>query len=942
MWSSDLALDHIMHAAADTHREMAASGEPSADNVPAGQGRLVSGAQIAGSVMEEMSPGPELARWLAIAHPGDLSGFSLAGAAAAARRLASWAQSCELAAVAEMTARSAVRDDSVPVRPNGGPAAVPEDAADEVALTLCMSRFGASWWAATAITLVWRLPGTFDALRGGQIDLSRARLIAEATDALEDDAARAVQDQVLPAAGQQTLGQLRAALRRAVISVDPQGAERRRQEAERKARVGLYADEEGTATLSGQRLPGAQSAAAMARISALAQAMKASGIEGGIDLLRARAFLGLLLGTLPLIPPSGDPHDPGPEDPWPGDPSPGGPGPNGPGSGNPSSGHPGGGHPGPRDPGPRDPGGGHPGPRNPGPRDPGGGHPGPRNPGPRDPGSGNPSSGHPGGGHPGPRNPGPRDPGGGNPSSGHPSSGHPGGGHPGPRNPGPDDRSPDTWYPNGRGQRELRPGDSGPGQQHPGDPHAGSPGTINPGRGRHRGGDAPDPRHGPESPSGPEPPREPESPGGPEPELAPEPWGAFGDPADEDVPDIDEPGDMAEGPRDRYDVPDAHGTPPSWPDLPLPGGLPAPGCGPGWPLSTGSPGNRGSPGKERRPGLMTVTVPWRTLAGLSSEAGNLCRLGPVTPLIARMLASTAAADPACEWKVIVTGTAGEAVAVTRLRHGRGRADAPGGLISRVTLTVPAGILGGITLPTEPGLSYIATPSLPRRAGSPSPARSPGCPSSPGPAGPPGTSSSPGPASSPGCPSSPGPVNPPGSGSAEPGGPPGSLGFGPLGEILVRAWKAAHEAAIREGVTRNGIAGSNTAAATTAAGDNRAAGNSAARAPESGWRTVSACAHQQASPRYHPPGRLRDFIIARDQTCRFPGCRQPAWRGDLDHTVPYDDGGPTCRCNLGALCRTHHRLKQHLCWHLEQPAPGVLTWTTPAGRKYTVIPDPYAA
>jgi hypothetical protein len=83
-----------------------------------------------------------------------------------------------------------------------------------------------------AITLAWRLPGTLHALHAGMIDLSRAKLIAEATSVLGDDAARAVQDTVLPSAGEQTMGQLRAALRQAVISVDPRGAERRRQEAE--------------------------------------------------------------------------------------------------------------------------------------------------------------------------------------------------------------------------------------------------------------------------------------------------------------------------------------------------------------------------------------------------------------------------------------------------------------------------------------------------------------------------------------------------------------------------------------------------------------------------------------------------------------------------------------------------------------------------------------
>ena len=40
----------------------------------------------------------------------------------------------------------------------------------------------------------------------------------------------------------------------------------------------------------------------MARITALAKAMKASGAGGGIDVLRAHVFLGLLLGTLLLHP----------------------------------------------------------------------------------------------------------------------------------------------------------------------------------------------------------------------------------------------------------------------------------------------------------------------------------------------------------------------------------------------------------------------------------------------------------------------------------------------------------------------------------------------------------------------------------------------------------------------------------------------------------------
>ena len=200
---------------------------------------------------------------------------------------------------------------------------------------------------------------------------------------LSEEAARAVEEKILPQAGGLVPGELRARLRRAVIAADPDGAERRRQRAERHAKVSLYGDEDGTATLTGSKLPAIEAAAAMARITALARAMKAAGQAGGLDLHRARVMLGLLLGTLPYIPPAeGAP----PDDPPPGDG-------HGPGSGGPGDGHgPGGG----------DPGGGAPGSGAPGGGAPGGGGPGSGDPGSGDPGSGAPGSGDPGSGDPGP------------------------------------------------------------------------------------------------------------------------------------------------------------------------------------------------------------------------------------------------------------------------------------------------------------------------------------------------------------------------------------------------------------------------------------------------------------------------------------------------------------------------------------------------------------
>jgi hypothetical protein len=90
--------------------------------------------------------------------------------------------------------------------------------------------------------------------------------------------------------------------------------------------------------------------------------------------------------------------------------------------------------------------------------------------------------------------------------------------------------------------------------------------------------------------------------------------------------------------------------------------------------------------------------------------------------------------------------------------------------------------------------------------------------------------------------------------------------------------------------------------------------------------------------YRPPADLADLVIARDRTCRFPGCRQPAHRCDLDHQVPYPDG-PTAADNLCCLCRAHHRLKHHTPWRVRRLPDGTLEWTSPTGHRHTVKPEP---
>ncbi|MGH3272174.1 MAG: DUF222 domain-containing protein, partial [Trebonia sp.] len=102
-----------------------------------------------------------------------------------------------------------------------------------------------------------------------------------------------------------------------------------------------------------------------------------------------------------------------------------------------------------------------------------------------------------------------------------------------------------------------------------------------------------------------------------------------------------------------------------------------------------------------------------------------------------------------------------------------------------------------------------------------------------------------------------------------------------------------------------------------------------------------CDHCNAENRYTPSRKLGHLVRARTATCPAPGCGAQAYHNDLDHTLAYPDG-PTDECNIAPPCRRHHRVKQAPGWKLEQPEPGVMIWTTPAGRSYTTRPTVYDA
>ncbi|GAD33683.1 hypothetical protein MTS1_01034 [Microbacterium sp. TS-1] len=85
--------------------------------------------------------------------------------------------------------------------------------------------------------------------------------------------------------------------------------------------------------------------------------------------------------------------------------------------------------------------------------------------------------------------------------------------------------------------------------------------------------------------------------------------------------------------------------------------------------------------------------------------------------------------------------------------------------------------------------------------------------------------------------------------------------------------------------------------------------------------------------YRPTASMKKLLMARDQHCRFPGCRRAAIRCEIDHTVDHALGGHTHIFNLAHLYQRHHSMKQFTKWEVRQLGGGVLEWTSPLGRTY---------
>ena len=227
-------------------------------------------------------------------YPG-VSDDELQGAIAAWDRVEAYASSRKHAAVAALIRRRPA-EGCGPAGPAQMPEAFDEFAAQELASVLGESRAAAEDMLSLAHELEVNLPGTRAAFRSGILNQRKAAIIASATALLSPAEARAAEAMVLGRAGALTPPGLRAAISRAVMEVAPGKARKRREDAAKKTRVERWAEGSGNAGLAGRELPPAQVLAADQRVTAWAKELRKAGLEGGMDALRARAFMDIMLG----------------------------------------------------------------------------------------------------------------------------------------------------------------------------------------------------------------------------------------------------------------------------------------------------------------------------------------------------------------------------------------------------------------------------------------------------------------------------------------------------------------------------------------------------------------------------------------------------------------------------------------------------------------------
>jgi hypothetical protein len=220
-------------------------------------------------------------------------------------RLTGWAQARQARLLAEF-ARRRPGDDATMVASDKA-CTIGKFAPDEVGLALKQARMTAKARLGRSVQLEQVLPETLALWQRGRLDERRVTAICDTTHYLPVEKARAVQQRVLDRAPDQTLGQLKAALKRAVIAADPQGAAERHKAARRDRRVSISEEQDGMASLWAL-MPAPDAQASYQWLTRLALGCGKDDPRG-MDARRADLAAALLSGRLTNAAPAPGPAD---------------------------------------------------------------------------------------------------------------------------------------------------------------------------------------------------------------------------------------------------------------------------------------------------------------------------------------------------------------------------------------------------------------------------------------------------------------------------------------------------------------------------------------------------------------------------------------------------------------------------------------------------------
>jgi len=266
----------------------------------AGQPTLADFAE--GGALDACPPGPDLA--VAVA---GLSGPDWRCPGATDEELLGllnrWASVESWAAAGKLgVARELLRRRGIPV-PGSAYGDLPEiwdeGTGHEVAGALAVSLPAADRLLNLAWTLQARLPRIGALLAAGTIDALKASIIVKEFLVLDDPHAAMAEALIVDQLADKTAAQVGKLAADAVIRVDPEGAEKRRERAERDdARVRIWRENTGASALAAHGLPTDAALAAHANINARALAYKKAKVMPGakLDQLRVLAFTDILNG----------------------------------------------------------------------------------------------------------------------------------------------------------------------------------------------------------------------------------------------------------------------------------------------------------------------------------------------------------------------------------------------------------------------------------------------------------------------------------------------------------------------------------------------------------------------------------------------------------------------------------------------------------------------